>query len=475
MRKIFYSVLLAAVAAAAAFGQAQSPAEKRAREMVEMINAGDPVKYEKYVKENFGGEFADFPMEAHLDFFFSVRANTGGFDIVGVREQQPNRIILDVKSRLTGEPDGLIVGVEDKEPYKITGLGTRAPAVKTGDGSKMSDAEIATEMDSFVKKLVAADVFSGSVLLAKDGKIIFKGAWGMANKDFEVPNRIDTKFNLGSMNKMFTALSIARLVEAGKVSLDDPLSKFIPDFPDEESAKKILIKHLLSHTSGLGGYFSEGWQSKSRASFRTVDDMMAQAKADEKLQFEPGTRWRYSNTGMLVLGKVIEIASGKSYFEFVDENILAPAGMKNTGCFELDKINKNLAVGYHKEFGPDGVTLSNNIFMHVMRGGPQGGCYSTAEDLFRFAQAMRENRIVSEGTKKTFTTTKPELQSTRYGFGFGVNDELGFYGHGGGFPGISANLQIYRDSGWTAIVLSNYSRAADPLINKMERIIAGQK
>jgi CubicO group peptidase (beta-lactamase class C family) len=289
-----------------------------------------------------------------------------------------------------------------------------------------------------------------------------------------VPNRVDTKFNLGSMNKMLTALSIAKLIEEGKVSLEDPLSKFIPDFPDEESAKKIKIKHLLSHTAGLGGYFSEGWAETSRAKFRTVDDMMEQAKKDEKLLFEPGTKWRYSNTGMLVLGKVIEIASGKSYFDFIRENITAPNGMNGTGCFELDKVNKNLAVGYHKEFTDEGVELSNNIFMHVMRGGPQGGCYSTAGDLLKFAEALKAGKIVSKEMVNIFTTAKPELNSPEYGFGFGVDKERGIYGHGGGFPGISSNLDIYRESGWVAIVLSNYSRAADPVQSKMQSVIAGQ-
>lgn len=166
-----------------------------------------------------------------------------------------------------------------------------------------------------MKKLTEADIFSGAVILAKDGIPVYKGALGMANKDFTAINKIDTKFNLGSMNKMFTAVAIAQLVEKGKLSFEDPLSKFIPDFPDKESAEKIKIKHLLTHTAGLGGYFSEKWDKTSRTQFRTVDDMMNQVKADEKLLFEPGTRWQYSNTGMLVLGKVIEIVSGQSYYD----------------------------------------------------------------------------------------------------------------------------------------------------------------
>src|SRR5262249_4825572 len=161
-------------------------------------------------------------------------------------------------------------------------------------------------------------------------------------------NRIDTKFNLGSMNKMFTAVAIAQLVERGKLSFDDPLSKFLPDFPDKESAEKIKIKQILTHTAGLGGYFSQKFIESSRDRFRTVDDMMKLAK-EEKLQFEPGSKWQYSNTGFLVLGAVVEKVSGQSYYDYVRENIYRPAGMTNSDCYELDRVNTNLAVGYEKE------------------------------------------------------------------------------------------------------------------------------
>jgi CubicO group peptidase (beta-lactamase class C family) len=322
-----------------------------------------------------------------------------------------------------------------------------------------------------VKRLAAADVFSGAVLLAKDGVPVYKGAFGMANKDFDSANRVDTKFNLGSMNKMFTAVAVAQLVEKGKLSFDDPLSKFIPDFPDKESANKIKIKHLLSHTAGLGGYFSDKWDQRSRGDIRTVDDMMALAKADEKLQFEPGSKWQYSNTGMLVLGKVIEIVSGQSYYDYVRENIAKPAGMTNTDCYELDKVNHNLAVGYDKQYTDAGVTFGNNIFMHVMRGGPQGGGYSTVEDLLKFSQALQGGKLLGAEYVKILTTAKPELNSPDYGFGFQIDSGGKSFGHSGGFPGINSNLDMYTGPGWTAVVMSNYSRGGGPVIQKMKRLI----
>lgn len=472
MKKSYVGLIIILImgAMSAAFGQTESPAEKRAKELVQVLSAGSRAEFRKYVEGNFGGQLARLPMERHLNFFSSVYEGSRGYEIAGLQDAtQPNQVTLLVKNKLTGEWDALLVSVEAEAPNKIAGLGFRPPKPPAGETKKLSEKEAARELEAFVKKLAAADVFSGAVLLAKDGVVLYKGAFGMANKDFDAVNKVDTKFNLGSMNKMFTSVAIAQLVEKGKLSFEDPLSKFIPDFPDKESAEKIKIKHLLSHTAGLGGYFSDKWDQRSRGDIRSVDDMMALVKGEEKLQFEPGSKWQYSNTGMLVLGKIIEVASGQSYFDYIRDNITAPAGMAGTGCFELDKVNHNLAVGYDKQYTDAGVTFGNNIFMHVMRGGPQGGCYSTAEDLLKFSEALRGNKFVGAEMVKTLTTAKPELKSANYGYGFQVDEKT--FGHGGGFPGINSNLDMFRDSGWTAIYMSNYSRGGGPVQQKMRKLI----
>ena len=465
--------LFAVIMPIALFAQngAQSPAEQRARELVQLINTGKRADMRKYIEANYSAEFLKVPMDAHLGFLSSRQDFTRGYDVVSLQEAKPGSATLLLKNMLTGEYEAICVAVENAAPFKISGIGARAPKAPAGEAKSRTETEAGRELAAVVKKLADGDVFSGAVLFAKDGKPVFQGAYGFANKDFNVPNKIDTKFNLGSMNKMFTAVAIARLVEKGKLSYDDQLSKFIPDFPDAASAQKIKIKHLLSHTSGLGGYFSDRWEKTSRASVRTVDDMMAIARQDEKLQFEPGTKWKYSNTGMLVLGKVIEIVAGKSYFEYLAENVTGPAGMANTGCFELDRVNTNLAVGYDKQYTEKGIEWANNIFEHVMRGGPQGGCYSTVEDLLRFDQALRSNKLITAESFKTLATPKPELNSPNYGYGFQVWAAENAVGHGGGFTGINSNLEMWLGSGWTAIVMSNYSGGAQPVILKMDSLI----
>jgi CubicO group peptidase (beta-lactamase class C family) len=323
----------------------------------------------------------------------------------------------------------------------------------------------------YVSTLARADLFSGAVILAKDGRTIYSGAFGQANKDFDAPNTLDTKFNLGSMNKMFTSVAIAQLVEQGKLSYDDPLSRFIPDFPSAAASGKILIKHLLTHTSGLGSYFNAEFQRSSRARFRSVDDMMQLAK-DDSLLFEPGTRYAYSNTGMLVLGKVIEVVAQQDYFDYVRSHVYEPAGMVNTDSYELDQVNPNLAVGYQTEYQVDGAKrFRNNVFMHVIRGGPAGGGYSTAEDLVRFAEGLRSGKLISQKSFELMTTPKAELNSPQYGYGFAIDTALSVVGHSGGFPGISSNLDMFTGTGYTAVVLSNYGGASRALVEKIRALV----
>ena len=456
-------ILVACHAGATADDTKLEVSERRVKEFAKLLEQGNVAEFKKYAAENFAPGFLnDVPMERHLDFFLATHDQTRGVEFDSIDNSRPNQTTALLKSKLTGRWMALVVRVEPEAPYRIAGLWASAPKRPAGAQAtkRRTDDEIRQELQSLLKKLADADVFSGTVLLARDGVPIFEGAYGTANKDFNAPNQIDTKFNLGSMNKMFTAVAVAQLVERGKLSFDDPLSKFLPEFPDSESAQKIKVKHLLSHTAGLGGYFSKPWQESSRALYRTVDDQMKRAAADEKLLFEPGTRHRYSNTGMLVAGKVIEIASGQDYYDYVRENIYVPAGMKNTDCYELDKVNPNLAVGYEKRFDDSGISFRNNLFEHVMRGGPQGGGYSTVQDLLKFDVALRSNKLVGAEYVKLLLSSKPELHSANYGYGFAIDGPQHIAGHGGGFLGINSNLDMFLGSGWTAAVMSNYGRGA---------------
>jgi CubicO group peptidase (beta-lactamase class C family) len=454
-----------------ASANADHPAVRRAKELVQVINAGKLSEARKYIQENYAPSFLNMPIDRHLNFIAMVYDRTRGVEFQRVQEEKPGEAIVVLKNKLTGGFEGLLVRVEPESPHRIAGIGLRRvkPPADAKPAARLTDEQMARELEAFISKLAGADVFSGAALLARDGKVIYKNAFGIANKDFNAPNRIDTKFNLGSMNKMFTSVAIAQLVERGKISFDDPLAKFLPEFPSKEAAEKIKIKHLLCHTAGLGSYFNSKFMESSRARFRTTSDFMELAK-DEKLAFEPGTSWRYSNTGMLTLGAVIEKATGQSYYDYIRENVYKPAGMINSDCYDLDRVNPNLAVGYEKEYTDDGVRFRNNIFSHVIRGGAAGGGYSTVEDLMRFDVALRSNKLVGAEYVKLLLSPKPELKSPGYGYGFQIDQENQIAGHGGGFEGISSNLDMFLSSGYTAVVLSNYGGASFPVLEKMREL-----
>jgi CubicO group peptidase (beta-lactamase class C family) len=468
MTRPFLAAILALLASPSS-ATAQSAATRRAREAVAIINTATPSLLRAYVDSAFGGPMRNTPPGAWVNIFLGLRERSGGLEWVSVQEESASGAVIRLTRKLTGEANALTVNADQTPPHRITRLDLRPPP---GDGPRLAnDAELANTLQQYVSALARADAFSGAVLLAKDGKVLYSAAFGSANKDFGAPNTIDTKFNLGSMNKMFTSIVIAQLVEQGKLSYEDPLSKFLPDYPSAAAAQKVKIKHLLTHTSGLGSYFNDEFFRSSRDRFRTVDDMMQLAKG-ESLAFEPGTRWSYSNTGMLVLGRVIEVVTKQDYFDYVREHVALPAGMSRTDAFELDRVNENLAVGYEKEWTDDGTKrYRNNIFMHVMRGGPAGGGYSTAPDLLRFAEALRSGTLVTPATFELMTTPKPEVGSPRYGYGFQLNPQTGVAGHSGGFPGINSNLDIFKGTGYVAVVLSNYGDAGQPVVDKIRSLV----
>jgi CubicO group peptidase (beta-lactamase class C family) len=278
---------------------------------------------------------------------------------------------------------------------------------------------------------------------------------------------------------MFTAVAIAQLAEQGKLSFSDTLSKHWPDYPNKEVAAKITIHHLLTHTSGLADYFGNEFMKSSRDRFRKIDDYLP-LFVTKPLQFEPGKRFRYSNAGFMVLGGVVERVSGQNYFDYVREHIYRPAGMVNTDCYSLDEETPNLAIGYTRE-GRGGTSKGwkNNVFLHVIKGGPAGGGYSTVDDLVAFATALRNHKLLSPKSTHNLWTGKVDLgrSGDKYAYGFFDETVSGkrIVGHGGGFPGINSKLDIYLDSDYTVAVMSNYDPpAAERIAAEVRRLIGAE-
>jgi CubicO group peptidase (beta-lactamase class C family) len=262
-------------------------------------------------------------------------------------------------------------------------------------------------------------------------------------------------------------------VERGLLSFDDPLWAHVPDVLDAETARSIRIEHLLSHSSGLGDYLDE-MKDSPQVRYRTLDDFLGLVRGDT-LQFQPGEKFGYSNAGYLLLGRVIEAVSGENYYDYVRDHIYEPAAMLRAGAEPQDQVIDDLAVGYDKEFTEEGVRFRNNRFVVGLRGGPAGGGYATILDLLSFANALQRGELLDEELVAVLTSAKPDLGSTRYGYGFTVDTERNIVGHSGGFAGVSANLDIFLDHGFVGIVLSNYRGAISPVVTKIRDLVEEAK
>jgi CubicO group peptidase (beta-lactamase class C family) len=306
-------------------------------------------------------------------------------------------------------------------------------------------------------ELAHAGLFSGAVLITRNDRVVFSHAYGLADRKRRIANTVRTRFRIGSMNKMFTAVAILQLVEAGKVKLTAPLGTYLPDYPNREVATKVTIHQLLTHTGGTGDIFGPDFDAH-REELRTLADYV-RLYGKRGLEFEPGSRWAYSNYGFLLLGVVIERVTGQSYYDYVQQHVYAPAGMTRSGSLPESQAIPDLSTGYTLESGAAGWAPNTDTLPY--RGTSAGGGYSTVEDLARFAHALLGHKLLSPDATKLLTTGKVDSQlgpGVRYAYGFGDArgpDGNGWVGHGGGAPGISGDLRMYPESGYVVAVLAN--------------------
>ena len=319
--------------------------------------------------------------------------------------------------------------------------------------TSQNSQQIIEKLDKMIENAAKEKLFSGSVMLTYNGETIYSKSVGLRNIENNQLNHIDTKFNVGSMNKMHTAVSILQLVQNDKLKLDDKLIDILTDYPNKEGVAKVTIHHLLTHTSGFGDYLSN-LMGVAKDKYQEINDYLPLITSDE-LKFEPGERFSYSNSGFMILGAVIEKISGLSYFDYVQKNIYNKVGMKNTG-FDL-YINtklKNLATNYTKMLSR-GKNL--DVYIHPGKGGPAGGGYSTVEDWLKFGHALESFKLIDEKYVKLLTEGKVTARNKKYAYGFFNENLLGIsaIGHGGGGPGINGGFEIYKGAGYSIAILSN--------------------
>lgn len=309
-----------------------------------------------------------------------------------------------------------------------------------------ASAQDPARIEEVIQSHVSAGTFMGTVLVARDGAVILDKAYGMANVEWEIPNTTTTKFRLGSITKQFTAAAILLLEERGKLKLDDRVKTYLPDSP--MAWDRITVFNLLTHTAGIPNFTASPDYNTIKLSARSADAAVA-AFRDRPLDFGPGEQMRYSNSGYLVLGAIIEKVAGQSYEKFVTENLFVPAGMADSGYDSNTAIIKRRASGYVR--GPGGYT--NAGYLHMSIPHAAGALYSTTHDLLKWEQALFGGKIVSKASLDRMIA--PFKNDYALGLTSALVNGRRVIAHGGGIDGFNTHLAYYPDSKTVVIVLSN--------------------
>lgn len=415
----------------ATFAFAAAPGEERALAWIRAFNEG-PAALEAFAQANYTPEsLARRTSEERRALFERLHTTHGKLEVVrattnGITVKAANGATLLLKFTFEPQP-----------PHRIASLGIEMG----GDEPRTNLPPIAgiDSLDAYMQKLVDADRFAGSVLVAKNGQPVFERAYGMASRRYAVPNKTTTRFNVGSITKDFTKVVIGQLAQAGKLKLSDTIATHLPDYPNAEVAKKITIEQLLQHRSGLGDIFTPRFFGVAKAEFHRPSDFI-KFFASDPLHFEPGQGQRYSNYGYTVLGAIIEAITKENYFDYIQKNVFERAGMSGSGFFDLELPTPDIAMGHTKRLanGDMGTQWRETMARrYSVRGIPAGGSYSSARDLLLFDRAVRGGKLLDEKWTRWYFDGDPN--------GPGV--------YAGGSPGV--NAVVASDGTWTVVVLAN--------------------
>jgi CubicO group peptidase (beta-lactamase class C family) len=424
---------------------ADKPASGHLRAYIEAFNSGSLDRMQAFFEEHFAASaLKETPVPQRLTRYQNGKLQLKSLTIERVVAELASQSVFLVK---TGGGQSLLLRatVEKAAPFKLLAIAAEMvddPDSITVPEPKANEGEFVSAVKAFLEETTRADEFSGVVLIAKDGRVLFHEAYGFADREAKVPNKKDTRFNLGSINKNFTRAAVFQLARQGRLSLDDTIQRFLPDYPNADAAAKVNVRQLLNMTSGIGDFFGSRYDATPKEKIRSLQDYLP-LFADQPLEFAPGTNNRYSNGGYIVLGLIIEKVAGVDYYAYVRENIFKPCGMSATDSFARDAGVPNLAKGYTLEGGKGPGRVLNQATLPG-RGSSAGGGYSTAEDMLKYVQALKDQKIF-------------------------LPDAAAGLGIAGGAPGINSVLEWDPRAGTVIIVLTNFD---PPTAGKAARQIA---
>ncbi len=450
------ALFVGAMAGAWAFEPPRTPAGKRAVEYFAAFNGGEDSMRAYFLSNAAEQALKDRPVEDRLSRYRGMRSELG--------KLRPDRVVKSDSAAVTvmakSDSGGWLRFAFQFEPVSPWKLVSSSIEQTDSDDSESSmspvtEKQFLDSLGSRLDKMAKADEFSGVVLVARNWAPVFQKAYGLASKEFNVPNRLDTKFNLGSMNKYFTRLAIWQLIEKGKLRLEDTLGRFLPDYPNADARRKVTIENLVEMMGGIGDFFGDRFDASPKDRFRSNRDFLPLFDS-LPLEFEPGRQRQYSNGGYIVLGVVIEAVSGNSYYNYVRDHIFVPAGMTATDSYEADDPVDNLSEGYTREPAKNPGPWKKNIYSRPAKGSAAGGGYSTVGDLLKFTIALQENRLLTPASTEWFLTGVRPGDSDANASNKASAGRPRRIGIAGGAPGINASMEADFNRGSVVIVLGNY-------------------
>ena len=407
------------------------------------FNSGDKAQIQAFYDEHLGDPVAAFPSDNAED--------SCGLDPVRVESQSAQAIKVLLAERCFPALQRLTIELGAAGEPKLKTLMIEPIG--------MSQRAAANALFGIAQRLSDKDAFAGSLLLVRNGDAGFAKSWGTLDRDGDAPIKLDTPMFLASAGKMFTAVSVLQLLDAGKIDLDAPLGRYLTDYPNKDMAQ-VTIRQLLQHRGGTGdmGILARD-EGANRAQLRSIADIIAY-NGDRGPSFEPGSKAEYSNYGFLLLGAVVERVSGQSYYDYVAEHVFKPAGMTHAGFPDLDHL-EGVAMGYTSFFGEEAELQSMRSVL-PWRGTPGGGGVASARDMAAFMDALQSGKLLSDASFKLAITPGDQPWS---GMGFVTGPAfLGNWGHGGNSYGMDVAIHRYPGIDTDFVCLGARDLVCDRLI-----------
>jgi CubicO group peptidase (beta-lactamase class C family) len=431
--------------------RSKQPARAQFRALLAAFNTNDADALVRFLNENVSVQWLGRPSN---DDALRLLKQTGGFELLELEERGPNELKGWVRARDSDALMAVSFFVESEPPHRIS-LYSFSWGSPPGQyfPARLSEPVAIRAIRAEAAGRGAAEKFSGALLVARGPEVLVRGAYGMADRQARRENREDTRFRISSVTKMFTAVAVLRLAQEGKVRLDQPIGKYLPEIAGKPLARATLHQ-LLTHTSGAGDIFGTDY-TLHHLELRSLADYVKRFAGNAPLA-PPGRRYQYSHYGYLLLGRLVEVVSRRSYYDYVHDVVFVPANMSRTG-FEPEDAPVERAEIYQR---PAGSRLWIDArYALDYRGTSATDAYSTLDDLHRFVLALRNQHLLDERHTQLMLNSKYEIwKGNDYGYGTMIQSYPWtgrWIGHAGESTGMDAQLWFSPDTGYIVVALAN--------------------